>query len=232
MLDKKIVFRHTPKCAGTYIWACLKTIGGYMSLGSNKHYPEPCPSSIIDYFDINNTYETGVVEHNCGQTLPQVIRAHDCLNHINKNTHDDIFVLSNIRHPITMFFSEFYHHGSENNNNKLTWTKILGDDIDKYIDGDLEIALPCGRPQNLNQWSDHYIKRLAILKEQTHLIILQENSQTGLDRLEDYGFKFERHPTVLNVTPVRPNKYKYRLGDIRKSLEPAINSYEQFVDNY
>jgi len=228
MMAKKIVFRHTPKCAGTYIWACLKTVGDYMSLGPLNNFPRPCPSSIIDFFDIKNTHETGVVEHNCAQTVPQVIRAHDCLNHINKNTHDDIFVLSNIRHPITMFFSEFYHHGYDQH--KLTWKKILGDDIDKYIDGDSDIA--AYRPQNLNQWSDQYIKTLTLLKEQTHLIILQENTQAGLDRLEDCGFTIERHPTALNRTPVRPNKYKYRLGDIRKSLEPAINFYDQFVDNY
>jgi hypothetical protein len=230
MMAKKIVFRHTPKCAGTYIWACLKTAGTYMSLGSVKDFPQPCPAPVLNYFGIKKLFETGVVESDCMHHIPQVIRAHDCLNHINKNTHDDIFVLSNIRHPITMFFSEFYHHSYENNQNKLTWKKILGDDIDKYINGDSDIA--SHRPQNLNQWSDLYIKNLTLLKEQAHLIILQENTQAGLDRLEDCGFTFERHPTVLNVTPVRPNKYKYRLGDIKKLLEPAINFYEQFVDNY
>ena len=150
-----------------------------------------------------------------------MIRAHHSLDHLNKHSSDDILVISNIRHPVAKFYSEFYHHRQAGG--KLVWAKHLGDDIDYYID----------RPEKLKRWSQHYIHTLTNLIEQVHVIILLENIQHGLYLLGNIGYDIEPPPEPKNICPepVREN-YDYRLNDVEQILKPAINLYQQFKESY
>ena len=60
--EKRVVFRHTPKCAGTYIWNSLKSLGSYISLGDRDIYKNLCPENILNFYNIQTGHgEIGVV---------------------------------------------------------------------------------------------------------------------------------------------------------------------------
>ena len=228
--EKRIIFRHTPKSAGTYIWRCLQSIGNYMSLGEVSTYKQLCPEAVCDHFGI--TYggqETGVVESNCDETIPRVMRAHYSLNHLNKHSDDNIVVISNIRHPVPTFYSEFYHHrgGSAG----LVWAKWLGNDIDNYMDGN---AIAKGtRPSNLEQWAQHYVDILTNLIDEVHIIISQDNIPHGLEQLNNMGFNIKPIAHHINTCPEKfTKKYNYRLDDVTRALKPAIELYQQSKEKY
>lgn len=227
--NKKIVFRHTPKCAGTYIWNCLKPIGYYMSLGEISTYSTPCPVNICNHYNIQSKgQETGVVESNCDGNIPQIIRAHYSLDHITKHNIENIIVISNIRHPVYKFYSEFYHHRGTPEGKK--WAKWLGDDIDKYISDRVELN---NRPGNLKEWSQNYINVFTKLIEEVHIIILRENVDYGLNRLNDMGYNIKPIDHRINTCPGEyMKKYNYRLNDVENELKSAIDFFQEFKETY
>lgn len=220
---KPIIFRHEPKCAGTYIWRHLKQLKNYISLGDIETYTTKCSQDIINFYNITSQREVGVVETDINNnTIPTVIRGHNCLNHLNKS-YDDLFIICNTRHPIEKFYSEFYHHRGDSGT--LTWCKNLGDNIDDIIDNQGDIKI--------DNWVAKYINHIEQIHKQSHVVIYQDCVDEGLKYLQSLGFDFVIKPQYINTCPNKYRQlYNYRLADLETIMKPAIDAYFKHKTSY
>lgn len=221
---KNIVFRHTPKCAGTYIWTCLKSVGPYLSLGPHSAYKTRCSSEVIKYFNITHKSEVGLVESNITSTdhpIPVVIRAHESLNNIDKHTQNTMLVISNTRNPVDKFYSEFYHH-QQISNGKLQWSQLLGDNIDNFID------------EKLTAWGNHYVNTLNECIQSAHIVIDQSLVSSQLEQINTiYGLNIRPLGRGrINTCPVDyKTKYNYRRERVSQILLPALEHWKQYTSS-
>lgn len=217
-----LIFRHRPKCGGTYIWnrLAIQPNTARVSLGLKCNYPEVV-EDILKKFNIdNNLNEIGIVrDQTCFTDINEIraIRAHSSLNHYNiDNCTPGQIIVSNIRNPVDMFYSSFYHH------NLKGWVQQYGNNIDEYIDNEL------------HKWQKQYIHDThTVYRECHHIIVLEQLEKTILPVLQSLQVtsKHEYHVNKNRMPPAElKKKYLHRRYEVGSILSQAMEIYHGYIN--